>query len=89
MFVFVTESCSEAAARTAVRTLVDLGVSDSFYVSVCVYKSVSLLNTKPGINPTPHPSEKNILYCLGITDFNGGECQNEGVKNNIKFKINM
>lgn len=31
---YLTESCSEEAARTAVRTLIDLGVSDILFVSV-------------------------------------------------------
>lgn len=35
---YVTESCSEEAAHNAVRTLIDLGVSGSLYVNVCVYK---------------------------------------------------
>ena len=33
---YLTESCSEEAAYTAVRTLIDLGVSDSLCVCVCV-----------------------------------------------------
>lgn len=43
---YLTESCSEEAAHTAVRTLIDLGVSDSLYVcvcvSVCVHKELKL-----------------------------------------------
>lgn len=31
---YVPESCSEEAAHSALRTLIDLGVSGSFYVSV-------------------------------------------------------
>lgn len=41
--LYLTESCSEEAAHTAVRTLIDLGVSDS--LCVCVSKSACL----PGI----------------------------------------
>lgn len=39
---YLTESCSEEAAHTAVRTLIDLGVSDSLYLWVCVSTSVCL-----------------------------------------------
>lgn len=44
---YLTESCSEEAAHTAVRTLIDLGVSGSFYLGVCVSKSAWNFWTHP------------------------------------------
>lgn len=37
---YLTESCSEEAAHAAVRTLIDLGVSDSLYIRVSLNLSV-------------------------------------------------
>lgn len=41
---FLTESCSEEAAHMAVRSLIDLGVSDDLSCSLCPCVCVCVLN---------------------------------------------
>lgn len=70
---YFTESCSEEAAHTAVRTLIDFGVSDSFYGRA--YLSVSLQNitawAKTGSCSTPQKKPSDFLlvrFCVSMNE---------------------